>query len=68
MRLNQSDPCEPSLAGRWHTTLVVDGSCKTSGKTASLLPFQVTCGFSNKKFESIGVLQTTETNSLANQT
>ena len=52
IRLNQFDPCDPILGGRWQVILVVDGSC----------------GFSSKKFELIGVLQTTETNSLANQT
>ena len=52
IRLNQSDPWEPILAGRWQVILVVDGSC----------------GFSSKKLELIGVLHTTETNSLANQT
>ena len=26
IRLNQSDPCEPILGGRWQVILVVEGS------------------------------------------
>ena len=51
-RLNQSEPLLPSLGGRSHTILVVEGSC----------------GFSNRKFQLIGFWQGRETNSLANQT